>query len=104
MVINALKSTYPDWHNFLIYDFENKDLTWKKLIQDILKRANHEHLEISLAAPRLPLTSLTNKSSTNITPTSISNKNKKAYYNKYRYRHWPLSKWYKQCKQYKSDK
>jgi hypothetical protein len=48
VVINALKSTYPDWHNFLMYDFENKGLTWKKLMEDMSKRANHELSEMSL--------------------------------------------------------
>jgi hypothetical protein len=75
-------------------------------MQDISKRANHELSEISLVATKPPqtTTSLTNKSSTNTTLTSTSNKNEKAYCNEYGYRHWPYSKWCKQCKQHKSDK
>jgi hypothetical protein len=53
IVINALKSTYP-WHNFLMYDFENKELTWKKLMEDISKRANHELSEMSLMGMKKP--------------------------------------------------
>jgi hypothetical protein len=48
LVITALKTTYPDWYNFLSYDFEKGDITWAKLMQDVSKRANHELTEMSL--------------------------------------------------------
>ena len=31
-----------------MYDFENKELTWKKLMEDISKRTNYELSQISL--------------------------------------------------------
>jgi hypothetical protein len=45
LVITTLKTTYPDWFNFLSYDFERGVVTWTKLMEDISKRANHELTE-----------------------------------------------------------
>ena len=105
VVINALKSTYPDWHNFLIYDFENKDLTWKKLMQDMSKRANHELSEMSLVTTKLQ----NSKSSDNNTNSNTANLNSNA--NETRvfckdcgFKHWSNNKWCEQCKQHEEDK
>ena len=51
-IINALKSTYPEWCNFLTYDFEKQQLSWKKLMEEMSKRANHELGQMGLAAIR----------------------------------------------------
>ena len=105
VVINALKSTYPDWHNFLIYDFENKDLTWKKLMQDMSKRANHELSEMSLVAikPQDPKTSDNNAK--NNTANLNSNANRTRVFCKdCGFKHWSTNKWCEQCKQHEEDK
>ena len=104
VVINALKSTYPDWHNFLMYDFENKDLTWKKLMQDMSKRANHELSEMSLVATK-PRTSKTIDDNTNTTANSNPNsKRTRILCKDCNFRHWSDNKWCEQCKQHEDDK
>ena len=35
-----------------MYNFENKDLTWKKLMEDMSKRANHKLSQMSLVATK----------------------------------------------------
>jgi hypothetical protein len=98
VVIKGLKTTYPDWHNFLMYDFEKEILTWKTLMEEISKRANHELIEMSL---------VTTKSETNTpTPSNTfqSQRSKKTYCSDCGFKHWPNNKWCEQCKQHEEDK
>src|SRR5580700_2974952 len=115
LVVGALKNTYPDWYNFLYYDFEKGDLTWTKLMEDISKRANQELSDMTLLTTRSTKPSNTNQQQSNTSqqqpnkPTQDNNKadntpKKKIHCSDCGYRHFPDFKWCEQCKQHESDK
>ena len=104
IVINALKTTYPDWHNFLMYDFENKELTWKKLMEDISKRATHELSQMSLLAANKTADSNSNKPLRNSNTDKSSNpRGKYIDCTTCGFKHMDSYKWCEQCKQHEGD-
>lgn len=53
VVINALKSTYPEWHKALMYDFARSNLDWEKLMEEVSDHARYELLQRSRMETRL---------------------------------------------------
>ena len=111
VVMKAIKSTYPEWHGFLMYDFEKDTLTWKSLMKEMAKRASAELAQMSLVSltKKSTISSASNSAGTPTEPQPTQDKPKvdrfgRVYCKDCGYYHRSnLKKWCITCKQHEGN-